>query len=401
MSRNEFSRIRTAVVHVTIAAAWICLFGGAVARGAYRYSLDRFEITGNLPISGRDEFDNGIVSPWTVYDPTVTEAGGVVTLASPGTTEPLDAPGFSGRSEMTYFGASGFSGPYLVQEGRGDFQATARWVRAVPAPGQMFGMNLTCDSVPEDEVSIWLAHVEPGAAAFLSVSPGLNVLLMRSTSLEDIEAQAVKVEPDQITGDVLFELRFDDSDDTFTGVYSLDGGSTSQAPFTPVASRWPSGNLGRFYFGVESWQPASPALQGTWDVTLTSSLEGWGEEMTLETLPKTLYIYERPGGPDVPDLLVVFESDVSDTFEGFLRGNRFVLHKEDAEKFGDANVGHEIITGKVVQDGALLMGNGIGFDSNPDWGAMWSYQFVGRKVSADVPEEYARQWLLATDRPDQ
>ena len=148
MLRNESPRITRAVVQGAMAALLFSLFGRGAAAATYSYRLDRFEISGNLPISGRDEFDNGIISPWTIYDPTITEAGGVVTFASPGTLEPLAAPGFSGQTEMTYLGANGSSGPYLVREGQGDFDATSRWVRAVPATGQMFGMNLTLGSKP-------------------------------------------------------------------------------------------------------------------------------------------------------------------------------------------------------------------------------------------------------------
>ena len=69
MSRNVSMTIRTDAVYVMMVVLLLFLVGRNVAAATYSYSLDRFEVSGNRPISARDEFDNGIVSPWSVYAP--------------------------------------------------------------------------------------------------------------------------------------------------------------------------------------------------------------------------------------------------------------------------------------------------------------------------------------------
>ena len=68
---------------ISISFVFILLSMNCNAYAEYSYSVDRFEVVGNLPGYFSDEFDDGILdSVWEVYSPKVTESGGVATLSS-------------------------------------------------------------------------------------------------------------------------------------------------------------------------------------------------------------------------------------------------------------------------------------------------------------------------------
>lgn len=131
-------------------------------------------------------------------------------------------------------------------------------------------------------------------------------------------------------------------------------------------------------------QIAIPSLQGTWECSISGKDTGWGGQADgLTQRGVILYIYQTSYEANVPNLSAVPEDDPADPFEGFVQGNQFSLYKNN--QHGDPNVGREIIVGKMNKKGNTLTGKGTGFDSNTDWGSVWSYTFHAKKVSDTVP----------------
>jgi len=126
-----------------------------------------------------------------------------------------------------------------------------------------------------------------------------------------------------------------------------------------------------------------PNLQGTWECTVYNKLRDWKGEVTQEEIRDTIYIYQDPYVPNEPNLTIVIPSDPDDPFQGFVQGKMFSFYKNN--QHGEPNLGREIIAGKVKKRGKKLVGKGVGFDSNPEWGGTWWYKFEAVKVSDDVP----------------
>ena len=129
-----------------------------------------------------------------------------------------------------------------------------------------------------------------------------------------------------------------------------------------------------------------PDLQGTWSFHVMNTDVAWNQKVAEDgqgAFVGELYIYQGEYFPNELNLLVVPTDDPTDPFFGFVQGRRIALFK--ANQHGEPNMGFEMMTGVVAQDSTRIQSNGVGFDSNPDWGSTWSYKLLARKISDEVP----------------
>jgi hypothetical protein len=215
----------------------------------FEYKVDRFEITGNLPGSVFDEFDDGTLAPWRQLFGTTTEAGGYAILSNPGTHQPM--PGYSN----IVMDRSDIQSPWAwrVQEGAGDFIGTSTWLPVIPdLPGGFYTMSLDYELTPllRELVLIGVPNFTPAIQAAGPGGPaGLQFIQLRwvyeyeagvfgDGSIE--ESESYLFDPEDLTGDVMLRLAFDDTTNQITASFSMDGGAVFQSPFTPMQSSLPS-----------------------------------------------------------------------------------------------------------------------------------------------------------------
>lgn len=280
MPRKDSLGIGRSISHWGLATLWLVAGAGATAAASYSFSLDRFETVGNLPVHAVDEFDDGVLD-WHVVDRTVIEGDGVLTFSSPGDIEPFDLPACSGYSELSHAGPG--AGPFPVQNGAGHFVATGTWIRAIPGPSQFFKMRFAYgfEEGPFNEGSLKLWNLSPWEAVCLGIpSAGLYVV-WGLDSATDTDYEVFAVNASDITGDVIFEMTFDDTNNEMTGRFSLDGGSLFQAPFEPIQCTWPEGEYGGFGFGAESHTLVAASIPAVVDIEPdTINLKSKGKWLT-------------------------------------------------------------------------------------------------------------------------
>ena len=231
---------------------FVLTMSAKVNAATYSFSVDSFQVTGNLPVNIVDDFNDGSISPlWEVFDPTVVESGSTVTFSNPGTTVRSIQIGSLDNisSEMSYIGSLS-PGPLQMQNGAGSFIGTSTWKSAVPNINQFFTMNIGA----VEDISLTLYNFDSAFANAFGVPQGLGVSFGRFKDVEtgDFNVQGVSILPSDITGDILLSLAFDDATDLFQGAYSLDGGTTSLSPFSAIAASSTVQEL-RWSLGAESF----------------------------------------------------------------------------------------------------------------------------------------------------
>jgi hypothetical protein len=206
----------------------------------YSFSVDSFQVTGNLPVNLVDDFDDGVVAPWWIHDPTVVESGGMVTFSTPGTIEQNSFNGITIVNELSNIGSRGISTFFDVQNGAGDFTGLSRWVATVPGENQFYGMGVAYElqQEPHKGVGIHLdvTNWDTVFANLLGIPEGLSITFQRTGGIptSDFIWQGIPISESDITGDILLSMNFDDTNDQFTADFSLDGGATFQSPFAPL-----------------------------------------------------------------------------------------------------------------------------------------------------------------------
>jgi hypothetical protein len=208
---------------------------GSVNATPYTFSVDQILLLGNVPGFAEDEFDDGIIAPWEIDDPTVIESDGVVTLSNPGDIDTFQVGNYSLTQEESEIRLKDNLG---VEDGAGDFLTISKWLPIVPAQTQLYGMRTHLDrpfDVDLGSINIGIVNIGPLFGDFFGVSDGLSIFFQED--LEDIDVEYTQLFPinaDDITESIQFSLYFDDSEDLFTGGFSLDDGATFQNPFTPI-----------------------------------------------------------------------------------------------------------------------------------------------------------------------
>ena len=231
-----------------ILAAIVLLFSAVASaqpQTVFEYKVDSFEITGNLPGSGFDDFNNGTVSPWAILYGTVTEAAGYLVLSNPGF--PLAPPGYPNIIMERSDARAPFA--YWVADGAGDFTATSAWAPVIPErPGGFYGMSLDYQVSPTQRelMAISVANLSTIVARnLMDGERGLQVDQVRWLYEYDAgvfgdgsfeEADWFLFDEADVTGDIVLRLAFDDTTNQATTSFSLDGGQTFQSPFTPMSA---------------------------------------------------------------------------------------------------------------------------------------------------------------------
>jgi hypothetical protein len=221
-----------------VALGSLLLVAGQVqAMPSYSFSVDRFAVTGQ--VNQVDEFDDGVVSPWLVISPTVTESGGVVTLSSPGTI--IIGPPNEEETELT----TPYGGPFAVSDGSGNFTGTSTWVSGLPGVNLSFEMSADHvvardgnGGIQEESFVISLINLDAATAASLGALSGPLVAFFREYG-GITDAYIMPINPADVTDDILLRLSFDDTNNLFSGAFSLNGGANFQtfadtlSPTTP------------------------------------------------------------------------------------------------------------------------------------------------------------------------
>lgn len=198
----------------------------------FSYSVDRFEVDGNVfgPEDGTldyvDEFDNGTIAPdWSPLLGTNVESGGVVTLKDPGTDYTIGGVSVD---------VSNIENEEAVGNGSGDFTATAYWLPSLALTDQEFHFQLyeLGPVIESAGLSVGSASAAvPPAIVGPSISQALTQI---SGTYDTLQYDTVAIDPNDVTGQIVLRISFDDATDTITNSFSLDGGSTFQSPFPPM-----------------------------------------------------------------------------------------------------------------------------------------------------------------------
>jgi hypothetical protein len=207
----------------------------SVGATPYAFSVDQILLLGNVPGFAEDEFDDGIIAPWEIDDPTAIESGGVVTLSNPGDIDTSQYGNYLLTEEESEIRLKDNLG---VEDGAGDFIVISKWLPILPAQTQLYGMRTHLDrpfDVDLGSINIGIVNIGPLFGDYYGVSDGLSIFFQEYLVDTDVEyTQLFPVDAEDVTDSIQFSLYFDDSTDLFTGGFSLDGGATFQNPFTPV-----------------------------------------------------------------------------------------------------------------------------------------------------------------------
>jgi hypothetical protein len=298
MALKESLKIGRTIGYVALLVPFLSFCTSRTA-SAYSFSLDRFEMTGNEPGAFVDEFDDGDVAPWEIYDPTVAESGGYVTFSTPGTVETAILDGVSVVMEMSFIGSG--NAPVRPVNGSGDFTGISRWTPVIPAVDEWYEMQIgyTIQEEPRIaiDISLGVANWGPTVADFLNVPSGLGISFYRST--DKLTWQHVLIDESDLTEPILLRLDFEDSSDEFTASFSLDGGATYQSPFTPLG--WGMDTPGRYAWSFAGQAIRSIEVPGT--IMATIDIDPDTLNMKSDGQWVTCYI-SLPAGNDVADIAV-------------------------------------------------------------------------------------------------
>jgi len=246
-------------VFATLACASVLLLCTAVSQageksGTFAYSVDQFELVGNLPVYGFDGFADGDVLPWVIEEPTVEEAGGFLTLSTPGVFfGPYQIGGVWFQSERSSVRTDN-DPRFNVVDGQGDFTATSKWAGAAAVEGTFYGMALwSRRGGTSYHTDLSMSNVEARIANALGIPPGLAIILS-SDNTGVYEFQGFSISASDITGPVFLRLSFDDAANLISGSFSLDGGDSYLAPFSSVSSNLTSANQMEWFLEAERWK---------------------------------------------------------------------------------------------------------------------------------------------------
>lgn len=248
-------------------AVMIALYGSlfllktsCVYAASYSFSVDRFEISGNLSGDFVDDFNGGSIGTrWREDDPTVVEADGKVTFKNPGYTGTnIFQNNISISFERTFIAPDG----WIVANNFGDFQATSTWIPTIPGINQTYGIDIYTGHHDEG-ITMSVYNFGQDIADLFGLAPGIGIYFGRYEDVGEIalDMQAFSIIPTDISGDILLKIVFDDDNDLFTGMFSLDGGNSFQSPFSDVTPNIADA-VYELNLGAESWEVSIVPLPG-------------------------------------------------------------------------------------------------------------------------------------------
>jgi len=230
----------------------------------FDFRVDRFEVDGNM-IGAHDglpdfvdEFDD-LVSPppWLRLFGTVFQSEGVLHLKSPGSH-------FQGP-DGTLLDLSNVESTLRFLDGGGDLTVTAYWEPGVPEEGQHIYLTIIAGTL---EHGFEFVSLEFGKRTELGIQQHETRLFGGiGGTFEDTRTALVPIDPADVTGQIVFRLRYDDITKLLTSSFSTDGGITFLSPFEP-APLFESTSFGGFILGADS-EAALPTTTST--VTTSTS----------------------------------------------------------------------------------------------------------------------------------
>ena len=244
---------------IIIAFAMLLILPGHIEATPYAFSVDSFQVEGNLPVNTTDEFDDGDLSPWNIDNGTAVEADEVLTLTNPGDVGSAQIGNYILTSEESDVILPLLEDSDLyVKDGKGDFVATSTWVTGAPAQNQWFLMESQIDTGVEepiilDEIQLGVYNIGPILADILGISPGMFVAFGKEEEGFSSSFQIASIAEGDITDNILLSLIFHDDTNQFTAKFSLDGGMNFQNPFTLIDTR-----LGEGYFS--NWELTASSM---------------------------------------------------------------------------------------------------------------------------------------------
>jgi len=204
------------------------LFAAPNAAFAYSFDLEEFEVAER---GFFDTFGDGSIAPdaqWFSLRGTITEAGGAVTLADPGESGFL-AP-LPLQDEVTSLSTN-----FVSAAGSGDFTAVSTWTGILPGFGESYSLafgSFDPGTGNIHQISVGVSNTRPGVASVLGGGTGYNVNLIEQIrdgapdgEILSISTTSIGFGPGDIGSQVILSLIFDDTLDTMTAGFDLDGSS--------------------------------------------------------------------------------------------------------------------------------------------------------------------------------
>jgi len=282
---------------VSVRVSWPIVFALVVAAGLpvrarashhiFSYSVDRFEVDGNVfgPKDGAldfvDEFDNGTIAPdWVPLLGTNVESGGVVTLENPGTDYVIGG---------TSVDVSNIENEDAVVNGSGDFTATAYWLPSWALTDQEFHFQLYELGPVIESVGLSVGSASAAVPPVITGPSISQALTQISGTYNTLAYNTVSIDPNDVTGQIVLRISFDDATNTVTNSFSLDGGVTFQSPFPPIPA-FAAVSEYEFLLGAGVIETPSPA--GTPTATPSPT-----PLPTPQTVGLQLLVVKNPSGP--------------------------------------------------------------------------------------------------------
>jgi hypothetical protein len=268
------------VLVLVLAATFAATVPAGAFHTVFHYEVDRFEADGNHfgpsggPLDFVDEFDGGGLSPWNVLFGTAFESGGTLHLTNPGTHF---YNGFDLDLSNVYNGV-------FVFNGMGSFTATSRWAPRPIAPNTVIHMTLFTFTgnlaYPWEAFGIDLSNWNSQLAFEQHYQRFENGVP------QPVTGNSMPIDASDITGPIHFRVAVDDTTDQAVVSVSLDGGTTFQSPFPPLAV-FQGTTTGMFILGAD---PAAGTEQPTTTTVSTSSTTS----TTLPTLCQGGFTISEP-----------------------------------------------------------------------------------------------------------
>lgn len=226
--------------------------GSAVA-AEYSYYVDSFKVTGNIPGSQQDDFNDGDTSSFNADSGTVVKSGGYFNLKSPGDHSIRDGIATE-SSDIETSATSEFN----IAVGSGNAVATSRWVNNLaPALNQSYTMGLeflvdTGNPLSNYEIEFFvgLINADSHMVASYGLPEGLYAIFLvnRYTDIDEtLVLQGVPVDDLSVfdSGSLFLNLLYNDSTEEVSAniVFGDDESATPDIMFDSIAMPEYTGDL--------------------------------------------------------------------------------------------------------------------------------------------------------------
>lgn len=217
--------------------------GGAHAQETFDYTVERFEVDGNVhgALDGTadlvDDFGDGIMGP--VFQPLVgsaAESGGALHVQSPGLELAV-----LGVTPVRYDVSAVIDAAGTIALGGGDAALRIVLPPRLPGPNDAINFFLSwsdADGAYYGGLSFANLNRTLGDSFDPAIPPGASMFAhlekVSYPQSEIVSLEPRSIDPLAITGGVVLELRYDDGARTITSRYSLDGGATFAPAFAPL-----------------------------------------------------------------------------------------------------------------------------------------------------------------------